>query len=266
MVVGSRAGHQGGDVGGLEGLDDRGRQLQAEVDEVHRAARPGRGTDQVGHLVGAEGDGEVGDHVRPVELAGVDVDARRHVDGHDGHTGPHLERRHRPGPQAGVPADAHDPVDHDVGSRRVGGVIDDAAARRPERGQALLVVAAAEQHRRDPRAATQQGAPGVQRVAAVVPGADEQQDPAAVATAEEVEDGMGEPGRGALHQGAVGQQPHQFGLGVAHLGDGVGSTHAVTLVAGRVGRCQGRAGATGVRSWGCGAPGRGRSGPARRCR
>ena len=131
MVVGPRAGHERGDVLGLEGLHDGGRQLEAEVDEVHRPAHAGRGAHEVGDLVGAEGDGDVRDHVRPVELTGVHVDSRGHVDRHHRDAGQRVQRRDRLGPQPGPSPDAHDAVDHDVGAGRVGDVVHDAAARPP---------------------------------------------------------------------------------------------------------------------------------------
>ena len=88
-----------------------------------------------------------------------------------------------------------------------------------------LVVARPQQQHVDGHAATAQQRSGVQRITAVVAGADQEQHPPAVAAAEEVEHGVGEAGGRALHQDTVGQLAHQRCLGGTHLGDGVGETH-----------------------------------------
>ena len=58
LAVRARSGQQRRDVLGLERLDLGLRQVEPDVDQVHRAAGPRRGVDEVADLVGAEGDRE----------------------------------------------------------------------------------------------------------------------------------------------------------------------------------------------------------------
>ncbi len=107
-------------VVGLERLDGGRAELvrvEAEVHQVQRAAGRRRRVDEVSHLVGAEGDGDVGLHVRAVDPAGVDVDARRDVDGHHGHAREALEGRDRTRREARASADPDDAVDDQVRGR-----------------------------------------------------------------------------------------------------------------------------------------------------
>ena len=183
--------------------------------------------DEVRDLVGAEGDGQVGAHVRPVEPAGVDVDAGRHVDRDDRHA--RAARRAPPRPRSrspGRPPMPTIPSTTTSGARRVGGG-DDATAGGAQRGEARRRAPSTTAAPPRPRAAApgQQRA-GVQRVTAVVARPDQQQHPrgrtrrrAGRATADR------QPGRGPLHQRALGQPGHQVRLGRPHLLDGVGAAH-----------------------------------------
>ena len=64
VVERRRARQQRGDVVRLQRLDRRLGQVEPDVDEVHHPARLRRRVDEVGDLVGAEGDRHVGAHVR----------------------------------------------------------------------------------------------------------------------------------------------------------------------------------------------------------
>ena len=237
MRVTGRARQQRGDVLGLERLDVGVGQREADVDEVDGAAgRRGR-VDEVRHLVGAERDGQVRDHVVTTpclrSLAGVDVDAAGDVDRHDRNAVQQADQPRRVTVEARAAADAHDPVDHHVGPPRR--CVHEPAARRLQRVQPALVRALGEQHRLDAAAAPGQHRAGVQRVTAVVAASDQQQHPTPVRRPEEVDHRVREPGRRALHQRALGQRRHQLGLGRADLLDRVGVTHVVTVSGGGVG-------------------------------
>ena len=75
----------------------------------------------------------------------------------------------------------------------------------------------------DPGAPAGQAGAGVERVAAVVAGADEEEDVRAVDGAENLRRTTGEAGGGALHERALGQPRHECFLGRAHLRDPPGS-------------------------------------------
>ena len=156
--------------------------VEPDVDEVDRAAGRGGRVDQVGDLVGAEGDRDVGPHVRPVELAGVDVDARGYVDRDD--------RDARDEPPARAAASGRRPAGRRCrrsrrpprrAACRPSDGVDAPARRRPAapparpRGPARSSSTASTAH-----AAPGQQRAGVQRVAAVVAGPDQQQHPGAV--------------------------------------------------------------------------------------
>ena len=109
------------DVDRLQRLHRRLRQLQADVDEVHHAAGLRRRVDEVGDLVGAERDGQVGAHVRPRRACPVSTsDPGRHVHRHHRHPREATERVLGLLAQARSPADADDPVDDHVGLPGVG--------------------------------------------------------------------------------------------------------------------------------------------------
>ncbi len=96
-------------------LDRRVREVEAEVDEVHRPAGRGGGVDEVRDLVGAEGDGHRGPDVRPVERTGVHVHAGGSVDRDDRDALERRRPRRRPRRRRPPrPADADDAVDDDV--------------------------------------------------------------------------------------------------------------------------------------------------------
>ena len=80
----------------------------------------GRRIDEVGDLVGAEGDRQVGAHVGAVEPTGVDVDPDGTSTATTGTPSKRGQRLRGLVAQTGSPADADDPVDHDVGLVRLG--------------------------------------------------------------------------------------------------------------------------------------------------
>ena len=168
--------------------------------------------------------------MRALDLAGVDLDARRGVHGDDRDAVERRDHRRRVVAQAAVPPDADDPVDHHVGA---GGLLhraDHPAADGEQRREARRV---------DPVGAQQQGLhlhatpgeqhPAVQRVTAVVARADQQQHAGAVRVAEQVEDGVPQPGGGPLHEGPLGQPCHEGGLRRPDLLDGVCAAHPANL-------------------------------------
>ena len=226
-VVGPR--QQGAYVVGLERLDHRRAELrvvEAEVDEVDGTAREAGGVDEVGDLVGAEGDRQVGADVRAVEGAAVDVDAGRHVDRDDGHRGEALERRHRVGTEPRATADADDAVHQHVGHWVEGVEVPGRPAPGgTQGGEPRVVHAVGEEERLHRRAPGREPGSRPQRVATVVPGADQQEHAPAVAAAEQVEDRGGQSRSGALHQGAVGQAGHRGRLRAAYVLDEVGAQH-----------------------------------------
>ena len=69
----------------------------------------------------------------------------------------------------------------------------------------------------------------VQRVTAVVARADQQQHAGAVRVAEQVEDGVPQPGGGPLHERPLGQPCHEGGLRRPDLLDGVCAAHPANL-------------------------------------
>ena len=172
--------------------------------------------DEVGDLVGAERDGEVGADVRPLETAGVHVDPGRYVDRDHGRVREPRDHPFGVGAQAGPATDPDDPVQHDVGRR---GLVrgHHPASGGAQRGHALVVGLVGEQHRLDAGPAPRQQRPGVQRVAAVVPRTHEQQHPGAVHTAEQVRHRDRQPRRRPLHQRALRHPRHQPGLRRPHL-------------------------------------------------
>ena len=159
----------------------------------------GRRLDEVADLVGAERDRQVGGHVVAVEPAGVDVDAARDVDRDHRHAGQRPHGVERGLPQPGPAADADDAVHDDVG-RSWFGQLDDPTPGRSQGGQPGLVHAVGHQHGLHARPAARQHRTGVQRVAAVVARADQQQHPPPVGAAEQVDHRGRQPGRGPLHQ------------------------------------------------------------------
>ena len=226
LGVPGRPWQQGGHICRLQGLHVRRRQLEAEVDELHGPAGSGCRVDEVRHLVGAERDREVGDDVRSVDLAGVDVDTGRHVDRHHRDA---VERATSAAAASGR-SPALPPMPTIPSTTTSGAGPSSVSTSRPPAASraaspASWWLAPSSQHV-DGHPAAAQPRSGVQRVPAVVPGPDQQQHPPPVATAEEVEHGVGEAGGRALHQGTVGQVLHQGRLGSTHLGDGVGETHA----------------------------------------
>ena len=202
---------------------------------MDRPARGRGGVDEVTDLERAEGDGERGRHVGALELAGVDRDSARDVDGDDRDAVDPGERRRRVGSQPGAAADADDPVDDDVGPGPTVGVgvvrLLDPPAGGPQRGQAALVDPVGQQPRLDRTAAPGEHRAGVQRVAAVVAGPDQQQHPPAVPAAEQVEHRVRQPRGSLLHQRTLRQPGHPVRLGRPHLLDRVRPSHPPTLFA-----------------------------------
>ncbi len=235
------ARQQGRDVTGLEGLDGCVGQVEADVDQVDRPAGRGRRVDQVGDLVGAEGDRDLG----------ASRGARR---ARRCRRRPRSGRRPRPPARRRPPAAPPAPRGADPAGRRsrrsrrrpprVGS---GAGARRctpsgaSQRGDASLVSVVGQQQRLDLHPPAGQQRPGVQRVAAVVAGPDQQQHPSPVRRAEQVDHGVRQARGGPLHQRTLGESHHQLGLGGPHLLDRVRASHAAH--ASRVVSPRGRPGA-----------------------
>ncbi len=221
---------------GLEALDGRVGEVEPDVepagcgqrDEVHHAGVGGRGVGEQRHLVGPEGDRHLGPHRRCADLARVDVDPGRDVDGDDRYPCECLDRGLGLGLEAWAAADADDAVDHQVLllSRRLG----DAATACPgQRGQSALVRVVRQQPGADPAPSPGQQRAGVQRVTAVVAAADQQHHPRAVAVPQQVEHRARQPRGRPLHQRPLRQPCHQRLLRRPHLVDRVRAPHAVTL-------------------------------------
>ena len=158
--------------------------------------------------------------MRAAQLAAVDIHTRRgvHCDNRDARD--RLECRGRVGTQRRAATDADDPVDHHVepsapATTGLEGVEGAALAtvtrplhppaRLPERGDPLLVGAVRQQPRLDVRPPSREHRAGVQRIAAVGTRSDQQQHPASVAAAEQIQYGVREPVRCALHERALGE-------------------------------------------------------------
>src|SRR5207247_346532 len=100
---------------------------EADVDQLDASTVDSTGTDHQARLERAERDRQVGPHRGAGYVAGVHVDAGRHVDGDDGP--PVRGGRDQLGrvvAEAAAPADAEDAVDHEVHSGRR--LLDDSAA------------------------------------------------------------------------------------------------------------------------------------------
>ena len=191
-----RAGQQGGDVRGLQrGGAGRGEVgSQPDVDQLGRPGAGGAGVDEQAGLPGAERHG----HVRPDggagHLASVGIDPAGQVNRDH-----QRARRRRPRgkgrarfAQPALPADAEHAVDDEIRgvdqvSRGVAGpaslvfpaspATDQPSAGAAQRRHATGVGTAAGGDRRDDRAATGQQRARVERVAAVVPGPGQDDDP-----------------------------------------------------------------------------------------
>ena len=203
----------------------RSRPMSTRCTAPHAAAR---GVDQVGDLVGAEGDGDVGRDVRPVELAGVDVDARRGVHGDERDSGDRCQGLLGLGSQPRATADPDDAVDRDVGRAR-SSAARPRPGRRPVAGRPGPSRCGAFGRAATPRpaAAPGQHRAGVERVAAVVAGADQQHHPSPVRRTQQVDHGVRQPGRRALHQRPLRQRRHQLRLGRPDLLHRVRPPHAL---------------------------------------
>ena len=187
---------------------------------------------EVRDLVGPEGDGQVGPHVRATQGAPVHVDPGRHVDGYDGHAGKAGQHGLRVVAQARSAADADDAVDEHVGFPRVL-QRDRTATMGPKRLEAGGMHLRREQYRLDRHPPAREHRPRPQRVTAVVPRPNKQQHPAGVDGPQEIGDRHQQPGGRALHQGTLGELDHQCRLRRPHLLDRVCSAHAAQ-VSGRV--------------------------------
>ncbi len=160
-------------------------------------------------------------------LAGGGVDAAGHVDGDDqGVRGQLPDHVGGWSAQPAATADADHAVDHQVGRPDL---VDDPAAGPAQRGEPGLVHPVGEQQRLDPRPATGQQGTGVQRVTAVVAGADQQQHAGAVDAVEQAGADPGQAGRGARHQRARRQLGQQRLLGSSDGGRVVGGAHGSAL-------------------------------------
>ena len=170
----------------------------------------------------------VGRDVRPVELAGVDVDAARgvHRDDRDAGEQPRARARRRARSPGRPPIPT---IPSTTTSGRAGSPVMIRPARlAPQRGDPALVRVVGQQPRLDLDPAPGQQRAGVQRVPAVVARPDQQQRPAPVRRPEQVDHGVRQPGRGPLHQRALRQPRHQLRLGRPHLLDRVRAPHGPT--------------------------------------
>ena len=241
---------------GCRRLDGGGRQLEPDVDERAPRRTPGRRPHEVGDLVGAEGDGDVGDHVRPVEPAGVHRDPRRHVDGDDRDARP-ARPAPRP-PRAAARADRRCPTipsTSDVGTRGL-------ARRRPRRPPAAVNAASppawarrGQQHRLDPRS---RGGPAARRRTARhrrCPRRRPAAAPGGRSAAEQVDDRGASPAAARSIRVPSGSRAiSAFSAARTCSTVWAGACPHASRLAG--------AGPASVSSRGCGSPGRGRSGPA----
>ena len=170
-----RRGQQRRDVRRLQRLDDASAAVGQARGRCRRGGprprpappgRPGGATLCVPNVTVS-----VGPHVRAVELAGVGVDAGRQVDRDDRHPVEPRQRRDGLVAQPGPPADADDPVDHDVRAARASSIATTRPPAAVERRQPRRMrLPGREQHRLDRGAPPGQHRAGVQRVAAVVAG------------------------------------------------------------------------------------------------
>jgi hypothetical protein len=174
--------------------------------------------------VGAERDRERRLHRAALDGAGVGVDPARQVDGDDVAAAGALGQGGGRLPECSAAADAHQPVDDEVGTVDVG--CGPGAAAGGVQGREGVVPRLADQHRHDLRAAAGQPRPGPQRVGPVVARADQQHHPRAVDARQPGSAGDGQPLGRALHERAGRQHGHQRGLGSPHLRGGVRPDHA----------------------------------------
>jgi hypothetical protein len=207
----------------------------------------GSGPDQQARLERAEGDGDVGADGIARHRAGVRVHPAGQVHRDHGGPGGGFGQRRGAGPEPAGAADADDAVEHQprlAGRRqRVRSGRHGPPAGRGERGEAAAVGALRrEQDGGDGGAAAGQPGAGVERVAAVVAGADQERhrrpvhpparapgSAARVGRAQQPGAVRGEARGRPLHQRAVRQACHQRVLGRPHGGDRPGSSHRPTL-------------------------------------
>ena len=194
----------------------------------------GRRVDEVGDLVGAEGDGHVGADVRRRRAAPVSTSTPDgHVDGDDRHA---REARQRPPPRRSrsprPAADADDPVDDDVGRRARRRPSTTRPPARAQRGEPAGVHPVGESSTRLDRA-PRAGRAARRRTARrrrCRPGPTSSSTRAPYARPEQVErrrtPARSRPAASARPRAAG----HQRGLGRAHLLDGVCAPHAPTLI------------------------------------